>query len=361
MAEVYKTVLLEIRPRLQCVNAFIKLCTNSNPIEVVLDNDAILLLINKEITKIGCKNMKIVRNSLSSLKMTDDFLSFRFLTEMTHENKGSFKAEFLQNTVASIESLSNKPLLSTNSRYIIQCTNCKKSLSNCLQFHRILPLPSDTLDASDWFCHNHGNSAGISLDPKPSDLFYSQCLVHINIECVNDLKVSDNVLVCKFCLKWLGTKHNNNTIKLWFNTVTFYNDNTSICSSSLEDCFQVIKNTLKVSLHNASKLILSCQSSSTSTDTLLLWVLEKKLHILFGKECLKDHHVAKVLFKFVKIDDILLKEWQNDSLVSNIDISKPMMVDLLTNLYECNKLFPLEYSKSNDFRVSYLFLTEIFK
>ncbi|XP_056647928.1 E3 ubiquitin-protein ligase E3D [Diorhabda sublineata] len=361
MAEVYKTVLLEIRPRLQCVNAFIKLCSNRNPIEVVLEHDAILLLINKEITKIGCKNMKIVTNSLSSLRVTVNFLSFRFLTEITHENKGSFKAEFLQNTVASIESLSNKPLLSTNSRYIIQCANCKKSLSNHLQFHRVLPLPSETLDASDWFCHNHGNSGSISLDPKPNDLFYSQCFVHINIECAINLKVSNNVLVCKFCLKWLGKKHNNNTIKLWFNTVMFSNDNTSIASSSLEDCFQVIKNTLKLSLHNASKLILSCQTSRTNTDTLLLWVLEKNLHILFGEECLKDHHVAKVLFKFVKIDDILLKEWHDDSLVSNIDISKPMMVDLLTNLYKCNELFPLEYSKSNDFRVSYLFLSEIFQ
>ncbi|XP_072388260.1 E3 ubiquitin-protein ligase E3D [Diabrotica undecimpunctata] len=359
MTSLYKSVLFEIRPRLQCVNAFITLSTGHQTIEVTLDDEIVILTIGTEVAKIPCRGIKIISNSVTCLKVTDKFLTFRFLTESAEEI-GSFKTELLHNTVANEESLNNKPLLSNGVTYVLQCINCNRSLSDPIEYTRILPLPSENSDASDWFCHNHGEKTNISLDPKPSDIFYSQCFVHMNAKCVSNIKSCKQVFVCRFCLQWLGTKHNNNTIKIWFNTIKFTHYSGSISSCSLEDAFQTIKNSLRYSIHNASKILLSCHTSSTQTGTIMLWVLEKKLQILFGETNVKEYNVAKVLFKFVSKDEHLLQQWENDSLVTSVDISKPMMVELLTNLHKCNKLFPLEYSKSNGFNVSYAFLYDIF-
>ncbi|XP_050505561.1 uncharacterized protein LOC126883903 isoform X1 [Diabrotica virgifera virgifera] len=359
MTSLYKSVLFEIRPRLQCVNAFITLSSGHQTIEVTLDDEIVIMTIGTEVARIPCRGIKIISNSVSCLKVTDTFVTFRFFTESAEEI-GSFKTELLQNTISSEESLSNKPLLSNGVKYVLKCINCNRSLSDPIEYTRILPLPSESSDASDWFCHNHGENTNISLDPKPSDIFYSQCFVHMNAKCVSNVKSCKQVFVCKFCLQWLGTKHNDSTIKIWFNTIKFTHAYGSISSCSLDDAFQTIKNSLKYSLHNATKLLLSCNTSSTQTGTIMLWVLEKKLQILFGDTNVKEYNVAKVLFKFVSKDEHLLRQWENDSLVTSVDISKPMMVELLTNLHKCNKLFPLEYSKSNGFNVSYAFLYDIF-
>lgn len=360
--KICKSILLEIRPRLQCVNVFITLTSNPVSIEVLLENEGVLLVLGKEITRVPCKNIQVLKNSLSSLKISDKSMSFRFLTNNSLEKVGTFKAEFLQNTVASIESLSNKPLLSKGTRYTIHCSNCKKALSDAIEFSRILPLPSDGSDSSDWFCHNHGNKTDFSLDPKETDVFYSQCFVHMNVNNLKNLKHSNKVLACKYCLQWLGIQHNDITLKFWFNTVTFSSDTGSIHTSSLEDIFQTIKSCFKYSFHNSSKLFISCKTSPNSVNTLLLWVLEKKLQILYGEPDVVEHNVAKVLFKFIEKDNnTLVNQWRNDTLVSILDISKPMMIDLLNKLHKCNKLFPLEYSKSNDFKVSYLFLYDSFE
>lgn len=176
-----------------------------------------------------------------------------------------------------------------------------KSLSKAIKFNRILPLPSEGSNMSDWFCHAHGHDNSISLDPKQTDIFYTHCFVHVNHENIINIRGNQKVLVCKFCLSWLGVKHNSKTIKLWLNTVKFFSTNSSVSTTSLLDVFNSIKSLLKYSAQSSVRLILSCQTTATQVDNLLLWILEKKLEILFdnSKEA-KNYDVAKVLFKFEK-------------------------------------------------------------
>ncbi|KAJ8964103.1 hypothetical protein NQ314_005128 [Rhamnusium bicolor] len=358
----YKSVILEVRPRLQSVNAFITLLNESKSITIFLENEDIQITKDGITSTIPCNGMNIMPNSLSSLKIIDNYITFRFATNNSLlESLGGFKTEFLQNTVASIESLSNKPLLSKGINYTIQCINCSKSLNIPIKFQRILPLPSDNADPGDWFCHAHGSQDNISLDPKEADIFYTHCYVHINKINVPNIRGNDKVVVCKFCLNWLGTVFNPNTLRLWFNTVKFLDNNAAISTISLTDVFHSIKDILKHSLYNSIKLMLTCQTSVTQVDSVLIWIMEKKLQILFdGSGVLKKYDVAKVLFKFSKSDEELFTQWQNDSMVNTVNISKPMILDVLKHLHKFNKAFPLEFSKSNDFSVSYLFMYDPF-
>lgn len=358
----YKLAILEIRSRLRSVNAFIHLNETGKP-EIVLDEDSIKIVIGEEVAKISCKDIKILPHSLSSVQIADNYLTFRFGTDNNpFENAGGFETELLQNTVSSMESLSNKPLLSKGIKYVISCINCGRSLTEPLQFDRILPLPSDGTDPSEWFCHNHGGKNEFNLDPKLTDIFYTHCLVHINASNIKNVNSTDKVLVCKFCLNWLGIKHNKNTVRFWHNTVKFTNNDTAISTFSLPDVFQSIKSSLNHTLHNSIKLIITCQSTSNTLDIILLWILEKNLRILFDdSSSAKISEVAKVLFKFVEDTDKMFLQWHNDTLVDTISISKPMMTELLRHLYKYNKILPKEFSKSNEFFVSYLFLYDTFE
>ncbi|KAJ8947587.1 hypothetical protein NQ318_010099 [Aromia moschata] len=354
----YKWAILEIRPRLQSVNVFVTLLNKSKLVDVALENEQIDIITDSIISTIPCKDIKIIGNSLTSLKIFENYVTFRFATNNSlSENLGGFKTELLQNTVASIESLSNKPLLSKGTNYTIQCINCTKPLSVPLKFQRILPLPSDNADLSDWFCHAHGSHDSVSLDPKDTDLFYSHCYVHVNKNNFSTIRGNDKITVCKSCLSWLGIFQNSNTLRLWFNTVKFVDNNASVSTDALTDVFHSIKDVFKHSLYSSVKIMLSCQVSSSQVESILIWVMEKKLQILFdGSGEFKKYDVAKVLFKFVKNDDGSFAQWQNDSMVSNINVSKPMILAILKHLHKFNTVLPQEFSNSNDFYISYMFI-----
>ncbi|KAJ8910852.1 hypothetical protein NQ315_015588 [Exocentrus adspersus] len=356
--EIYKSVVLEVRPRLQSVNVFITLLSNNTSVNIVLENDEIHIIENDTISIITCKDINVVPNSLSAFRKTDNFVTFRFATNNAFENLGGFKTELLQNTVASIESLSNKPLLIKGTSYIIHCINCNKQLSATIKFERILPLPSDHSDPSDWFCHAHGSKDNISLDPKNVDVFYTYCYVHINRTNLLHIKTSDKVIVCKYCLSWLGITFNKNTFRLWLNTVKFIDNNSAISTDSLSDVFHSFKDIFRHSLYNSLKLMATCYTLSNQTDSLLIWVLEKKLQIFIDAsgEGLKKYDVAKVLFRYAKNSDDAYIQWQNDPMVNAINVSKPMMLDVLKHLHKSNKILPPEFSKSSDFNVSYVFI-----
>lgn len=357
----YKTVILEVRPRLQSVNAFISLLNSDATVKIILDNEQIKIIEDDRISTIVCKGVSAVPNSLSSFKQTDSYVVFRFVMNNNLENLGGFKTELLQNTVASIESLSNKPLLAKGINYTIQCINCSKALNTPLKFLRILPLPSDNANPDDWFCHAHGSNDSTSLDPKETDIFYTHCYLHISKANLLDIKGNDKVIVCKFCLNWLGIVFNRNTLRIWLNTVKFLDNNSTISTDSLSDTFHSFKDVFRHSLYNSLKLMIICQTSSSQCDSVLIWVLEKKLQIFIETSGgLKKFDVAKVLFKFAKSGDEAFKQWQNDSMVNAINISKPMILGILKHLHKFNRILPPLYSKSNDFSVSYIFMYEPF-
>ncbi|XP_018564708.1 uncharacterized protein LOC108906050 [Anoplophora glabripennis] len=357
----YKTVILEVRPRLQSVNAFVSLLNCNTTVKIILDEEQIKIIDDDRVSTILCKGINAVPNSLSSFKQTDNYIVFRFVTNNSLENLGSFKTELLQNTVASIESLSNKPVLTKGVNYTVQCINCSKALNVPIKFQRILPLPSDSSDPNEWFCHAQSSKDNVSLDPKETDIFYTHCYLHINKSNLLNIKGNDKVIVCKFCLNWLGIIYNQNTLRIWLNTVKFLDNNSAISTDSLSDIFHSFKDIFRHSLYNSLKLMIVCQTSSSQSDSVLIWVLEKKLQIFIETSGgLKKFDVAKVLFKYAKSEDEAFKQWQSDSMINLLNISKPMMLNTIKHLHKFNKMLPPLYSKSNDLSVSYIFMYEPF-
>ncbi|CAG9761652.1 unnamed protein product [Ceutorhynchus assimilis] len=270
----------------------------------------------------------------------------------TDDSFGSFKTELLKSH------LPNNPLarpceIAKDLAYMIQCKNCSRNLVDTkIKFQKILPLP-DNPDSSDWFCHGH-NSNDFCLEPQKNDLFYGNCFVHLYKNCLSNFLTKNDVLVCKFCFNWLGVVEQSAT-KLWFNTVKFVDDELGVVESTgLSDVCVLIKNLFRNQLFNSLKTILRFKLDDGNVNYLFLWVLEKQLKVVFNDE---EKNVAKILFKFFEDDsDEIFVQWHNDYRVEVTDISKVMMVEILKHLHENNGVFPKEFSISNDFLVSYLFM-----
>ncbi|KAK9710024.1 HECT-like Ubiquitin-conjugating enzyme (E2)-binding [Popillia japonica] len=347
--------LIEIRPRLQSVNVLVNLKRQLKSPQISLSSDSIY--ITEDIVfKVPCKKLKIVYNSLNNVQITDKFISFRFST--TNDGFGSFKSEILQLENCN-DSIVSKFYFGNNSSLKIQCGNCLQIFSEN-NFKRILPLPSEHSEPSDWFCHNHGNKDETvnnnTLDPQESDFFYSICYCHLNSKLLKGCLKSAPNLVCRRCLAWIGIILNDISFKVWFNTVQISDNVKILKSSALNDTILTIKSILKDSLLTSARIILRCQINKTQIDYLLLWVIEKKLNIVINKslEEFNDLFVAKILFKFQSGTNNIEEHWFNDITVSNVDISKLMMVEILKHLYKMNKILPKEWSSSNDFYISYL-------
>lgn len=361
-----QTLVAEVRPRLQSVNVFIRLqnSVENQPVSINLSDNYFEILCANSSSITNWPQLNILTESLSCVKNVNNSISFRFATT---GDLGSFKSELLTNNTDDNNGVSKRVIFfESDVNYSIECVNCKRTLNNSIVFQRVLPLPSDNCDPTDWFCHNHNhegenNDTNFSLNPKESELFYAKCYVFLNRNNVNNTRTSGKTVVCRYCLSWLGLKENNSTLKLWSNTIQVSNGAECYKTLGLTDSFNAIFENIEHILFNSAKVILSCQSNSTKVDYLLLWIIEKKLEIYFTINngiCTK-YNVAKVLYRVVDENGIE-NQWKNDSNVQSVDVSKPMLVDVLKHLHYFNKVFPKEFSTTNDFLVSYLFMYDPF-
>lgn len=355
MAQFYDSLVIEIRPRLQSVNVYIVLKQKTSDVDVILNHNNFSVILEGNEHCIPCGELNILPDSLSSLQTNDTHLSFRFQTNALQDFSGRFKAEFLQ--PPQIEKYTRKNnWLKKTTVYTISCLNCTQIFCNNVTFQRVLPLPSDNLDLSNWFCHGHNADANTNLNPAATDVFYTETYVHLAYNLLENVRSSD-VIVCKRCLVWIGLKVNDVVARLWFNTVCFKSDGETYNTAALSDVYIVTNEILNNSFLNAAKIVFHCQVTNNVRNYILLWVVEKKLNII-ADVCkgITNCDVAKVLFKFETEETAQVLDWQNETITSVVGISKVMMVDLLKNLYCMNKFFPREFRTTNGFFVSYLCL-----
>ncbi|KAJ8940720.1 hypothetical protein NQ314_010620 [Rhamnusium bicolor] len=78
----YHTVILEVRPKQQSVHAFITLLDKTKQTDICLEDQDIYVVNPHSISRIRCY-MNIVRDSLSLLKIVDNYITFKFLTNNT--------------------------------------------------------------------------------------------------------------------------------------------------------------------------------------------------------------------------------------------------------------------------------------
>lgn len=356
--EWFKSVVIELRPKLQSANVFINLQTPKKVTSVNLQTNLVQLSLGGSCCKIDFPSgFKAVPSTLASVKVTENNVSFRFCTSA---KLGSFKSELLNNP-PPVQPPPNITVCRAGIEYSLNCTNCLKSLnSTVVKFDRVLPLP-DSVDQSDWFCHapNHNTN----LEPTLTDLFFSPCFVHINRLNMANTLTKNGVFVCKYCFNWLGIQHASTTVKLWLNCTSFASaesHETNNKRTGLTDAFLAVSHSFN-KLLNTTKIIFYLKNSEGTTNHLLLWIIEKQLDIVVTDQSgTKQTTVAKLLFRFIrdKDEDEILQTWFEDQSVELVDVSKNMMLEVLKHLYLHNHLFPDEFNKSNDFLISYLFMYE---
>lgn len=378
---IFKNILLEIRPRLQSINVFINLNRECSNFDIQLKDDHFILILDGNNFKVDCGEFKVVNDSLTNIIKDSNFISFRFTT---NSNLGSFKSEIFKPNL-STKNFNHKTtcFLSKKCSYSITCGNCTEVLIDNVIFARILPLPSENLEHSDWFCHQHSeDSAKFSLNPNLHDIFYSNCYFYLHLELLNKCDKSKKVISCKQCGSWLGLILNESSAKLWFNTVSFENKNTvantlkfenlkinedaskilandevtKIKSNPLEDVLNLIKMSLQDSFVTSSKIVLNCPFFDNTVKHLIIWVVENKLQMKIYEHKWQNLNVAKVLFKFepeqTVLDDVLRK----DANACSMTVSKVMLESIVEHLQKMHDFIPKIYSVSNGFYVSYVSL-----
>lgn len=355
------SIIIELRPRLSSVNFFINLKEgiNSQSFNVNLLSNKFNLINSGEVFSVNCPiTYEFLENSLSCLTFGNSYIYFRCNLNPIDKKFGRFNGEFIKSFTTSV-SKKSEVNLSRELHYKIGCANCQQSLNDDIKFERILPLPSNHIDPSEWFCHQHDHDETPVniLDPKPGDLFYSNCYFHIHEKNLENIVVKSKTIVCKRCLLWLGLK-TEGYIKSWFHNIQFDNGNKIECSSTNRDVFLTVADVVEQNYFGCGKILFE-QYSPKGNDYLFIWILEKNLQIFCGDGStdLEQHSVYKVLYKFEN-DIKTVKQWLNDSDVFCVPVSKQMMVDALKNLNKYQKLLPESFSKSNGLYISYFLILD---
>ncbi|XP_044758216.1 uncharacterized protein LOC123316286 [Coccinella septempunctata] len=354
-------IIIELRPRLSSVNFFINLRKGTDPqsYKINLFSRKFDFVSESQVFSVKCpSDYLFLENSLSCLTYGSNYIYFRCNLDTIDKKLGSCNGEFLKSLSSSVSKKSVIKLL-PESQYKIQCVNCQQNFNDCIKFERILPLPSNHIDPSEWFCHKHENENKTltCLNPKLGDLFYSSCYFHIHQDNLKNVVVKSKNIVCKRCLLWLGL-NTENYVKSWFHNIQFVSGNKAEYSTPTKDVFLTISDIVEQNFLGCAKILFE-QCSPKGNDYLFVWILEKNLKIFFGNALtdLEEHSVYKVLYQFEN-DAETVNRWMNDNGVFCVTVSKQMMVDALKNLNKYHKLLPESFSKSNGLYISYLLIPD---
>lgn len=325
----------------------------------------------------------IIPNSLSSLKIDKNTISFRILTEP--KNGGGFYTEFLP--ASSIENKIKpsdmKINMKSNEEVKIICANCSNVISNnAVKFDRILELPTSNLDMSEWFCHDHGHSnttKSVELKPNKLDFLYRLTFFVVNknvlSEKINKFSLRRDIYHCDRCLAWLGLKKKdtvqlyNSDIKILHNNIETYafTHKNSTDNISIDDFIYTIESmmneyNLGLQYTIMYKIVLECSFSASNKQYLLIWIMDKELQVLRNIDDiilndeikLESTVLTKILYKIEPTLNEEVETWLSDPSVISTDISKSMFSHGIEHLHKMSLKVPEMFRYTNGFCVSYL-------
>ncbi|KAI5704914.1 hypothetical protein M8J75_009995 [Diaphorina citri] len=347
---------------------------------------------NSEVTIVNIPGVDLKPNSVSNFTLLDngEGTYFRIQTSkcMTPAAATSLFDYNAKNT-------SYSPCVTLGESTSLVCKSCRACVTGePLCFQRILPLPSDSWDASDMFCHAHHGDTEVqcSIQPKRADLLYGayNFILSQRYVTLSNVNMGRRVVSCDQCEAWLGTKHGESHITLWNSTVEFrpvrtgnakevLNDKTSAgqVDSQDDDCGNEhsnkrnIASTVKANIQDTalsdficvvkeniginSKILIQCQVSEQSEQYLLLWIMDRNLSVFTweGQEG-TVYNVMKVLYTYAK--DKPDPSWSKDFSLAHINVSKIMFLNALKHIRVQAKNIPTPYRFISDMHVSYIVL-----
>uniref|UniRef100_A0A8D8SQ70 E3 ubiquitin-protein ligase E3D n=1 Tax=Cacopsylla melanoneura TaxID=428564 RepID=A0A8D8SQ70_9HEMI len=265
-------IIIEVRPRLQVCHVFIKQVRAE---AVQLERGGELKIVcngGRNRFKVSIPGTELKPQSLSNFTLLDqsEGTYFRIATlkcSLTHAQSVSLFDYSARDTTYV-------PQVDLNAPQALFCRCCgSRLMRRSVRFQRILPLPSDSWDMSDMFCHLHegedhtsssSSSSTSLLHPKSGDLLYGAYNFVLAIGNEQDdnlskekqptnaaaqdekapnakkspnakkpgnakkpppmltfVRMSQRIVKCEICSFWLGTKQSESLVTLWNSTVEF--------------------------------------------------------------------------------------------------------------------------------------------
>lgn len=415
-----ENILIEHWPRLQSANFYLLFTDNLvqvSSVRVHLRPTSIIVKFedtNKIIIALDSIGLQIQVNSLSLLMAKKNLISFRANTDVDD----SFHRELLD--VPALPTIQNTlvklPInIVPNEEFTIKCKNCHCQLSASLSFERVLELPSENMDLSEWYCHkpmnksetgeensdnddsidhcehsaasdDHSNANAkhnyVKFIPRRDDLLYGNFFVLFHTDQFTGLTIDSGakLIHCRRCLRHIGECLRSKTIRVWNCNVNVDRKNRELSPHPLFDgttCFgnfMFILNKIIIDFdmvvavaQQSQRIIFEAVGIDGRQQFLLLHIMSKKQDIyqmdhmdLDDVIRLKSADVIKVLYRSESnVHQALLRFWQNDVNVINSQLSMEMFDAVLEKLNNWTKFVPDHFRENNGFLLSYIFKNEL--
>lgn len=369
-----ETITIELRSRLRSCNIFISTrdILEKSSIQLKLNEAVISLRIGSQMKYLPLKSIKIIPKTLSSLTVTGNWISLRVQTQPIESAYGSLKTEIFSTSDSpdNPESKTNNLELHLKEKHcVLVCSGCKNELSKVLFFKRVLPLPTNNCDPSEWFCCNHdGDDYAKLLNPKESDCFYETDYQLLNQASLKkDLKSNEAIttITCNRCLTMFGTRSTfKESFKIWNCCVDYkfsdHSYDTYKASDPLKDFTLIISN--KTDIYSGNRLLLKATDGNRS-HYLLVQLMDKNLELLAEKDLHKSSvtdtieltpsRVMKLLYRYAETEKEITSYCVD---TERCEIALPVMLTAVTHLTSSTKRYPPSYRNIDEYYVGYIHL-----
>lgn len=396
-------VLIEHLPRLKCANFFIlfsrtfadisSVRVHLRPTEISINFDN----YRSTIIDLATLSVHIKIDSLSLLIAKNNLISFRI------NIASGFREEILSAPADDIRLKSIHLNVQPNEPFHVICGNCSGPLSDLLSYRRILELPSENMDASDWFCHKHdaddsshqhqcnGQAPSTisdfkslaSLISNDGDLLFGNHFALFNASRFTNIHVnsSHKQTHCRRCLHHIGvTVNNNKTLKLWNNNIKVRKPTDNVepsqylfsDSASIFGAFLTIINRITYDFQmlgrQSIKLLFDAQSANGTTTFLFVQTMARNLELyqmLSNERNMNDANRTQVTMNRIDgikclflceeyTDTAFVNYWQQDINVITTTISIQMLECVVERLQTVSRYVPEQFRSNNGFALSYL-------
>ncbi|XP_044587864.1 E3 ubiquitin-protein ligase E3D [Cotesia glomerata] len=356
-----ESLTIELRPQLRSGYVYVQLKPNRqiSSINICHEGDSMTAKIDEKELKLNLLPIE-VNSSVTSLQFLDQWIIFRIqLSQSTlydsSDLKNNKKTEVLTTGI---------DLPPAQKSFELTCTGCKNSITkNEVLFERVLSLPSEECEPSEWFCCSHSvvDYKNI-LCPRPNDCFYGSHYYVLNTKILKSELVTDyNEVTCNRCLSVLGAVNNDGSFRIWSHSLQFASSEDLGASagqkkSPLIDFKLALKEFVKKgNLYEEIHFFASEQEKKVS---LLIKIMDKNLLMLTQSSVessvevmLDERCVIKVLYKVLDDGSEPLKDASNCSAYRLSLSSIHAAVDHLTT---SSLKLPLIYRTTETYCIGYI-------
>lgn len=216
-----ESLTIELRPQLRSGYVYVQLKPNRqiHSINICKDGDSMTAKIDEKKLKLNLLPIE-VNSSVTSLQFLDQWVVFRIqLSQSTLNDSSDLKNH--KKTEVIVTGIELPP---TQRNLKLTCTGCKNSITkNEVLFERVLSLPSEECEPSEWFCCSHSDVDYKNiLCPRTNDCFYGSHYYVLNTKILRpELVTNDNEVTCNRCLSVLGVVNNDGSFKIWSHSLQF--------------------------------------------------------------------------------------------------------------------------------------------